>query len=307
MEENNSPIDDLHKLSTPKFGGSQNLAKQNFLSHKWFRPNENEPEYCAVCDVRDYHKGKFYPCCYIQPKNGFSGFTEKDFDNLEWDETSRQQMNGVTYNVFPQEEFVFAEYSEEDASKIVSTWSVAPSSEQDVSLISEKVLPSFDSKNNQVISNDPIQESLDFEVRELKLVPFRGSLDKAVENFLSHMWVGDDEYDLDAHCLVCGTNITTLRRLYPCCFEETEGYEYFSSKSFDKISSNKEKLEKLKEKIDRENINLLHQTKQEVFESLSSLYTDSGQYKNLKAIKKIGRNELCPCGSKDKYKKCHGI
>ena len=93
MEENNSPIDNLHKLSTPKFGGSQNLAKQNFLSHKWFRPNENEPEYCAVCDVRDYHKGKFYPCCYIQPKNGFSGFTEKDFDNLEWDETSRQQMN----------------------------------------------------------------------------------------------------------------------------------------------------------------------------------------------------------------------
>ena len=50
-------------------------------------------QYCAVCDVRDYHKGKFCPCCYIQPKNGFSGFTEKDFDNLEWDETSRQQMN----------------------------------------------------------------------------------------------------------------------------------------------------------------------------------------------------------------------
>ena len=83
-------------------------------------------KYCAVCDVRDYHKGKFYPCCYIQPKNGFSGFTEKDFDNLEWDETRREQMNGVTYNVFPKEEFVFAEYSEEDASKIVSTWSVAP-------------------------------------------------------------------------------------------------------------------------------------------------------------------------------------
>jgi len=307
MEENNSPIDDLHKLSIPKFGGSQNLAKQNFLSHKWFRPNENEPEYCAVCDVRDYHKGKFYPCCYIQPQNGFLDFKEKDFDNLEWDETRREQMSGVTYNVFPKEQFVFAEYTEEDASKIVSSWSVAPSSEQDVNQVLERLLTSNDSKNNQVISDDPIQDSLNYEIRELKLVPFRGSLDKAVENYFSHMWMGDDEYDASSHCLVCGTNITTLRRLYPCCFEETGGYEYFSSKSFDKISSNKEKREKLKEKIDRENINLLHQTKQEILEGLSSLYTDSGQYKSLKAIKKIGRNELCPCGSKDKYKKCHGI
>jgi len=310
MEENNSPIDNLHKLSTPKFGGSQNLAKQNFLSHKWFRPNENEPEYCAVCDVRDYHKGKFYPCCYIQPKNGFSGFTEKDFDNLEWDETSRQQMNGVTYNVFPQEEFVFAEYSEEDASKIVSTWSVAPSPERDVSMISDKIskiLSSSESKKEQFDnSKDTIQEGLDFELRELKLVPFRGSLDKAVENFSSHMWVGDDEYDMDTHCLVCGTNIATLRRLYPCCFEESKGYEYFSIESFDKISSNKEKLKKLKEKIDRENINILYQNKQEVLESLRPLFTNR-EHKNMKAIKKIGRNELCPCGSKDKYKKCHGI
>ena len=178
-------------------------------------------------------------------------------------------MNGVTYNVFPQEEFVFAEYSEEDASKIVSTWSVAPSPVRDVSMISDKIskiLSSSESKKEQFDnSKDTIQEGLDFELRELKLVPFRGSLDKAVENFLSHMWVGDDENDLDTHCLICGTNVTTLRRLYPCCFEESKGYEYFSIESFDKISSNKEKLKKLKEKIDRENINILYQNKQEVW------------------------------------------
>ena len=170
-----------------------------------------------------------------------------------------------------------------------------------------KILSSSESKKEQFDnSKDTIQEGLDFELRELKLVPFRGSLDKAVENFLSHMWVGDDENDLDTHCLICGTNVTTLRRLYPCCFEESKGYEYFSIESFDKISSNKEKLEKLKEKIDRENINILYQNKQEVLESLRTLFTNR-EHKNLKAIKKIGRNELCPCGSKDKYKKCHGI
>ena len=135
-------------------------------------------------------------------------------------------------------------------------------------------------------SKDTIQEGLDFELRELKLVPFRGSLDKAVENFLSHMWVGDDENDLDTHCLICGTNVTTLRRLYPCCFEESKGYEYFSIESFDKISSNKEKLKNLKEKIDRENINILYQNKQEVLESLRPLFTNR-EHKNMKAIKKL--------------------
>ena len=29
-------------------------------------------------------------------------------------------------------------------------------------------------------------------------------------------------------------------------------------------------------------------------------------YKNQEKIKKIGRNDPCPCGSGKKYKKCHG-
>ena len=63
-----------------------------------------------------------------------------------------------------------------------------------------KIFSSESKKEQFDNSKDTVQESLDFELRELKLVPFRGSLDKAVENFFTHV-VGDDEYDMDTHCL----------------------------------------------------------------------------------------------------------
>lgn len=308
-----TPSVDLLKNSTPKFGGSQSSAKQNFLSHKWFRPNENEPNYCAVCDIRDYHEGRFYPCCFVQPENGFLDFTEKDFDNLKWDEAMRQQMQGVAYKVFPKEKFVFAEYTEEDAAEAVLRWYSSNSFKEENYKLKEFKLSDKDLTNLAQKTSNPkknyeiLERDLSFEFEQLKLVPFRGSLKKAVDNFLSHMWSGNDISEKGVQCLVCGTNVITLRRLYPCCFLESKGYENFSQLMFDNISVNKDKLKHLTEKIDKKNIQLINYSREEIYGSLSKFYSEKGLYINHLSRKKLQRNEPCPCGTNLKYKKCHGI
>ena len=104
----------------PIFGGSLETAKLNYLSHKWFQPNEYEPLYCASCDVRDYHKGAFYPCFVNDPKNGYEGFTKEDFDNLTWDERKRESTKGVTYFVWSDSNIEIINFTEEDAINAVN-------------------------------------------------------------------------------------------------------------------------------------------------------------------------------------------
>ena len=82
----------------PIFGGSLETAKNNYLSHKWFQPFEEEPYYCASCDTRLYHKGAFYPCGVNQPKNGYADFTKEDFDNLTWNEKYRSMPANVSHS-----------------------------------------------------------------------------------------------------------------------------------------------------------------------------------------------------------------
>lgn len=104
---------EIFGLNKPIFGGSLETAKLNYLSHKWFQPFEYEPLYCASCDVRDYHKGAFYPCFVNDPKNGYGDFTKEDFDNLTWDERKRESTKGVSY-------FEIINFTEEDAINAVN-------------------------------------------------------------------------------------------------------------------------------------------------------------------------------------------
>ena len=106
-------------VNKPDFGGSLEIAKINYLSHKWFQPNEYEPLYCASCDVRDYHKGAFYPCFVNNPKNGYENFTKEDFDNLTWDEEKRKNTLGVTHSVWSDNNIEIINFTEEAALQAV--------------------------------------------------------------------------------------------------------------------------------------------------------------------------------------------
>jgi SEC-C motif domain protein len=51
---------------------------------------------------------------------------------------------------------------------------------------------------------------------------------------------------------------------------------------------------------------VLHEISEFNFEDGKWYYINGKQLKNFDSIEKIGRNDLCPCGSNKKYKKCCG-
>jgi preprotein translocase subunit SecA len=54
--------------------------------------------------------------------------------------------------------------------------------------------------------------------------------------------------------------------------------------------------------LDRE----FRRTKQRELEAAARSGGDASQPAQRRAGEKVGRNDLCPCGSGKKYKKCHG-